>query len=622
MESNSSTRQLYQRHQLNHERHEVRVLVLEDGSEHDAVQCSMKSISLDDAPEFNALSYAWGDNTRSGSIIVDGIYTPVTKSAEIALRSLMAYEADSPSAKREQLLRTCEGRMRPIWIDTVCINQDDAEERADQVQLMRAIYSSAANVIVWMGESNPQTDEAFDLMRQRAAHKDFSLRPQLASQGQATFPPTPELMMLETIMKQDLCKRAWWSRLWVRQEFLLARKSPFMMCGDKGISWDWFIFYFIHLARSWTHPDVASQHTTQSGTAADNAWIGIPPISLHYLREDLKRRGTFPIDHAFRYLIRNALATDPRDHIYGLLGLVDEETASQIKVDYSIECMELYKQIARLLWRDYSSTMLAELLPAFHFHGEDNGFPSWIPDFRQSKLRGWQDRKSLQGSRPWRELDQSCFSEANDRLLLKGIYIDRIEAIHQTPMSLLDDPGLADKIKYYQSFLNEAQQRPVPAHHRLGVLAPMKRSESPMRTLTRSSVAQLEVDGKFHPRYTDEEVWNMFLSGSPLTHDGEDQDPPETEHLFLRLRRMLAAKVEGRCIFTSESGFGGVGVAGIEIGDVLALVFGATGPLVLRPYEGFYRLVGCTYVSGLMDVDLLNDAFSKASFREQQLDIH
>jgi hypothetical protein len=85
---------------------------------------------------------------------------------------------------------------------------------------------------------------------------------------------------------------------------------------------------------------------------------------------------------------------------------------------------------------------------------------------------------------------------------------------------------------------------------------------------------------------------------------------------------MLAAKIEGRCVFVSESGFGGVGVAGVEIGDFIALACGASGPLVLKPYEGFYRLVGCAYVSGLMDMDMLDHAFSKANLREQQFDIH
>ena len=623
MESTSSTRQLYQCHQLNRQRRQIRVLDVDDGGEQDALQCFIKTISIDDAHEFNAISYTWGANSRSGLIIVDGLSIPVAKSAETALRSLRACESDSLAQAHEQLLRATEGRMKPIWIDAVCINQDDAEERADQVRLMRAIYSSAANVIVWMGEGNPQTDEAFDLMRQRAAHKDFSLRRQPSSRGQATLPPTPEWMMLETAMKQDICKRAWWTRLWVRQEFLLARESPFMMCGSKGISWDWFIFYFIHLPRSWTHPDAASQYIPQngSGTAVDNSWIGIHPISLRYLRKHLKRRGALPIDHAFGYLLRNALATDTHDYIYGLLGLMGEELSSTINVDYSVDCMELYKQIARLLWYGYPNTMLAELLQAFHFHGEDNGFPSWIPDFQQSRLRGWQDRKALQGARPWRKLDYPCFSEAGDQLLLRGIYIDQIEATYQTPISLSNDPGLMEKVEHYEGILAEAQQSAVPPQHHLRALAKLKSSEMPMRTLTRSSVAQLDGDEKFHPRYKDEEVWEMFLSRRSLLgsmDNTEGQRSSGTEQLFLRLRRMLAAKIEDRCIFTSEVGYGGVGTAGVEIGDVIALVFGASGPLVLRPHEGSYRLVGCAYVAGLMDVKMLDNAFSRTNLREQR----
>lgn len=84
---------------------------------------------------------------------------------------------------------------------------------------------------------------------------------------------------------------------------------------------------------------------------------------------------------------------------------------------------------------------------------------------------------------------------------------------------------------------------------------------------------------------------------------------------------MLTAKILGRCIFTSKSGFGVVGVVGVESGDVVALVFRASGPLVLGPYKGFYRLIGCAYVLGLMDVDSLDNTSRRVNLREQTFDV-
>jgi hypothetical protein len=632
MAKSPNVHQLYQSLPLNSDRREIRLLSLEDGKADDPLICSLWTVSVDNEPQFNALSYAWGNEEKNASIAINGIEVLVTTSVESALRSIRAHDTVASP------IRFSDSHILPIWIDAICINQNDNDEKADQVLMMLTIYSKASNVLVWLGDGNAQTNAAFDLMCNRAFELGLKASPEeLESpfqpsnsffsssqksrsllQGQDTFPPTPEWMMLETVMKDDVCRRSWWSRLWVRQEFVLARKPPLMMCGAKGISWDWFIFYFVHLARLWSHPDNASATETQRhGITGDvTAWHGIHPISLHYLREDFKQGGSLSLEKVFRYLVRNALASDPHDYIYGLLGLVSNKLQSRIMPDYSRHCMELYKEVGALLWREEPQAMIAELIHLYRFHGEDNGYPSWVPDFRQTKLRAWQDRKALQATGVWKQLRLPCFDEANECLILDGVVVDRVDAVYSTPDSLPDDKGLGELVRQYERIIREAQHRAVPIDNPIASLATMKRAESSMRLLTRSSVAQMDGDERFHPQYSDKDIWKAFL-GRDALENSRQGDQVYVEGLFLRLRRMLTAKLENRCIFTTESGFAGIGVMGIEVGDVVTLLFGASGPVVLRPYYGFYRLVGCSYVSGLMENKTLDDGLNQGVTAEQ-----
>ena len=109
---------------LNLERSEIRVFLLHPGSDGDVVSGSMECCDLGTARDsFEALSYVWGAIDDNAIIIVDGNYVPVTKSLEAALRHLRFQDSS-----------------RTLWVDYVCINQNDVDERNSQVSKMGLIY--------------------------------------------------------------------------------------------------------------------------------------------------------------------------------------------------------------------------------------------------------------------------------------------------------------------------------------------------------------------------------------------------------------------------------------------------------------------------------------------------
>ena len=155
--------------------------------------------------EYHALSYCWG--------------TPVPESAlkKIFIDGKEVYI--KPTLRT--FLKTME-RLHPgmrLWIDAICINQDDVNERNNQISIMGKIYEETQEVIVWLGKGDDDTNYATDQI------KDFS--PQACSKSdQETF----------SIYLDKLIRVPYWTRRWVLQEFALA-KNLTIVRGSREIKW-------------------------------------------------------------------------------------------------------------------------------------------------------------------------------------------------------------------------------------------------------------------------------------------------------------------------------------------------------------------------------------------------
>ena len=120
---------------LDVEEREIRLLRLLPGRWTDPIACELSTVSLRRNPCYDALSYVWGDPKDTLPITVDGKLLQATKSVRLALRRLRSYH-----------------NSRTLWVDAICINQEDQEEKTQQVMLMRYIYSNAKSVQVYLGE--------------------------------------------------------------------------------------------------------------------------------------------------------------------------------------------------------------------------------------------------------------------------------------------------------------------------------------------------------------------------------------------------------------------------------------------------------------------------------------
>jgi hypothetical protein len=204
----SSTQNAIVHPELNRLNNEIRVLLLQPSKDLEAqVQSCRKKVSLNDNPAFEALSYAWGDPTLVESILLDDQVFKVTLSAWSALKALRY-----------------DDRPRVLWIDAICINQDNLEERTAQLKLLGTIYQKASSVRVWLGSVDDGDNDAVSILKSMAS-----------TQGvQDTFEYSkPDGKRNRMDQVQRFFARSWWERLWVVQEVALGQQIIFQQSSKE-----------------------------------------------------------------------------------------------------------------------------------------------------------------------------------------------------------------------------------------------------------------------------------------------------------------------------------------------------------------------------------------------------
>jgi hypothetical protein len=236
-----------------------------------------------------------------------------------------------------------------IWVDRLCINQRDIAEKAIQVRRMREIYRNAARVVVWLGHS----DDGHVAVRQ--LHRVFMtgylsaipiLGPLLAAcafwlvcNGRRDPAPWEAL--------RGLFASPWFSRVWVLQEVAVARDVRVVYGGD---TFPWAVLYRAAMA---CHNERGLPYVTQAlvyQRETDRVWLK-PPGLDHAEAFNTYRaciRVGYSIDPASLFRrCRGFTATDPRDKIFALLGLVDAYDHPRLKVDYGKSAHDVMVDAAR-----------------------------------------------------------------------------------------------------------------------------------------------------------------------------------------------------------------------------------------------------------------------------------
>lgn len=162
---------------------------------------------------------------------------PISVTTSLA-RALQAFAAEGRfQARRKPGTDTKAGGLG-LWVDALCINQEDLGERAHQVMRMRDIYGSAWTVIAWLGESSFGSSSAVQLVR------DLAELQQAGAGGediQACLRAEPHYLGQGCWLGlQELMERPYWYRLWIIQEMVMGASATWICCGLATLEWTSF----------------------------------------------------------------------------------------------------------------------------------------------------------------------------------------------------------------------------------------------------------------------------------------------------------------------------------------------------------------------------------------------
>lgn len=647
----------------------TRLVTILPGEELEDVALTVQSVNLLEFPRYEALSYCWGDPSVKTSVKCDSGTLNVTINLKNALLHLRH-----------------KSQERVLWIDAICINQNDRQERSQQVGIMRDIYKNASRTIVWLGTEEKNSDLGIDLcaklndffedFRERkfdwrtlSAPSDqatFNLASQQTDEGvykkekpriesseekitsQSTNETTKEEKkearsirmnppsVYELLALRDLASREWFERIWIVQEIALAQDAV-LVCGHRSIGWNEFIFGF-----GMTFINGAD---ISGGWDQNQNFIG----TLVQIRERVHEpvsttRQTHATVLDVLYDCRNFEATDPRDKVYGLLGLaLQYSNTSFVGVDYGKNIEDVYAEVAHVIIST-SDNLDFLSIPSGHSHKTKN-LPSWVPDWSNRRPEGLDLIFSTRhvGPIPFPIRTFSAAGNSTSTPIFKNSYIlalsalmaDRVAKVSSiiTPPSIdqlalkqldqslseekdkVESDALASMAAFFD-ILMEIEDIAEPQHSNLAYVTGESRNRAFWRTLcTDITPKGLEAGeaaflswqkGLKAPRLLKKYRVNKFAGlynylaavGQGVTdiiYDGDGE-----------FGSMLKAAWYSRFAIT-EKGYFALVPNSAEVGDEVALFKGGKVPLILRQQGESWRLIGESYVHGIMQGEIFSE---------------
>ena len=190
----------------------------------------LDDLGKDGGIPYNAVSYTWSHDDLEHTIDVDDRPVKVSSSLHQFLNHMRSQPKDLE----------IPGNWTAMWIDQICINQADSEDKAQQLPLMRAIYEQTSTVIVWLGPAGDDGDLAMDLIRElwevrRRSEVDSKDYLTCFTQSGIYDLDNPErLCQWQALAK--FSKRRYWYRTWILQEATTRLENEFVLCGSKQCS--------------------------------------------------------------------------------------------------------------------------------------------------------------------------------------------------------------------------------------------------------------------------------------------------------------------------------------------------------------------------------------------------
>lgn len=612
-------------------------------------------------PEYAALSYVWGDPSNTEDIILNGRRVPVTKNLATALRHVkkhwkLEFPNKNPSSFR-------------IWVDVLCINQQDLDERAQQVARMQYMYTLADIVLAWLGDEDELISLAFETIERLGeilidpsnTEEDLvnlawlKKEPSLCQDNNLDIPPADPARNRRWYSLQQLFYLPYWSRVWIFQEVVMARRLIYV-CPSRRLGSQ--IFKEVDKLMEKMRRVVVHNSMMRPNFLSLSCWLAVStPIinwgkidEIEQIKDQVGMLGT-KLDTPAKIVLAIQLstrggdfnATDPKDHVYGLMGLTHmeiipdyrkEKSFIDVYCDYVAHCLEIYP-----------NETLLELDELFFLASAGVGIsvggvelPSWVPNYPAEAKDKYSSVPGLDG----------CFADAGvfdsnirgqkafvDRrsLYLIGLEVQRVALVSNCLSKGQSDSQ--EMLDFFISFTSSHETYVTGIPPLQALFRVFKRNTKAGRqytTLTEVigflqylalSLKEPGPDslldvftklgwkpeksfddwllGSFFPEIDfsagrpRDTPGNALLQALTDTRDGAYLGDVEQNLVtMVRLRRSAAG------YFETEDGYLGLAPHGTLPGDIVGVLKGYRAPVILRRRGDHHVFVGTCFVLGLM----------------------
>lgn len=558
----------------------------DNGSDH--IECQLQDISLNKkSVSYTALSYVWGNESQRSWLCVNGSQVQVPTNLISFLEMLQ-----NEGIAIDQL----------FWANAICINQTDHAEKSNQVRKMKTIFENADHVYAWLG--NPTVDNLVALgwidrilehhrsrveMLGSEVHVLMFIEPR--SPGLLNIKPGDTLDVTGPDALYQFLAGDYWSRTWIRQEST-TDVPTFFFCGSRSIrpreafvtvSYAKEIFadinYHWNLGYGSERYDFFTMRRALTKIAV--LWT-FSRYRNRINQSQLPTSALLALDRC-----RNSDASDPRDKIYAPLGLIRAQQMSTFNIDYNVSTSQVYTELAIAMVMSTTPPNLDVLGCCFSSEkdsGDELLLPSWVPDWSCWSYET-PFHKSLGSDLGRAYAADSCLSQLQCEdgymnahfdgayLCTKGLFVDTISSISESQT-------LKHKFEMTYDWL--------PAGHQDMIYFTW---ENMAYVYKRTLLADLKCSGGVSSL--------LYERGAAL--DWEIVDEENMKEGYVEMTTRLSETTTDRRMILTRNRFFGIGPQAMQVGDSLFVLSGGQMLYVLRKDGSQFKLIGETYIHGLMD---------------------
>ncbi|KAH7202459.1 hypothetical protein DER44DRAFT_669606 [Fusarium oxysporum] len=545
----------------------TRLLYLLPGDTGDQLHGVIVQVPHDGTETYSAVSYVWGTGRRTQTITTPDGVVRITASLASCLRHLRH--------KSEPAL---------LWVDAICINQSDNEEKAQQVRMLATIFQRA--VVVYGFVTSSKTSDAVVEMLMQVRAKAIGQEICITS--------IPQLTDAIWDAVGSFFADSWFRRAWIIQETVAAHRLR-LVSGRWVVDWN-------DLSQAM---EIVDREILVSGLDLSKLRSTWGPFMCLAAQREWEERNSRWCLLVLLENYRHARSTLARDRLFALLGLASDGNDAAFEPDYSSPLRDILLRFCRVFIRQGKGMQLL-----YRAGLTGNCFPSWIPDWTVERPSSISDY--LNGGMPFsasgsQQPKMTCTPDS-DELAVEGYAVDTIERVSEA----------SNLEKEWRDYFREIEEMVKSLDLGLNsTLATELKWKVPIAGAEHPTVAvpgdlDMETSYKALQEFLvirqDQSVEILSSAGKGNASDNvaiiRRSDANRLRERSSIYISALRDRVNGWRFIVTEKGYAGVAPPSVRKGDTVAILKGGCVPFILqesKDRQRAFRLVGECYINGIMD---------------------